>query len=485
MSDFEIRLYDSMTRKKQVLKPIRENHPHLYVCGPTVYDRIHIGNVRPLVVFDVLYRLLRHRYGDVTYARNITDIDDKIIARAAENKEDWRTLTGRQIKQFRRECQELGIIQPEEEPQATDYIKEMIEMIENLVESGHAYEAEGHVLFDVASFPDYGKLSRRSVDEMKAGARVEVAPYKKNPMDFVLWKPSKEGEPAWESPWSDGRPGWHIECSVMANEALLGMPFDIHGGGIDLIFPHHENEIAQSVCFYECDAMANIWMHNGFVTMHGEKMAKSMGNFMRLADIATDWRAEAIRHVFLKTHYRKPLDLSLSSFDDSEAAVGKLYRAVGDDEVDDDAEIDTEFRQALADDLDTPLALARLYDLANQANKGDTKARKTLKKSAQLLGLLSSTASDWLQQEDKMNTVFATSHSPSELDELTRKKIRELYTQRLFARAQRDFVTADAIREKLLAEGIVVEDNAEGTTWRSMTRREKEIYEHRDKQLQN
>ncbi|MCG8622548.1 MAG: cysteine--tRNA ligase [Proteobacteria bacterium] len=461
-ADFDIRLYDSMTRQKQVLKPIKPDHPRLYVCGPTVYDRIHIGNARPLVVFDVLYRLLRYRYGEknVTYARNITDIDDKIIARAHEAGVESKTLAEKQTKQFHRDCKTLGILPPTYEPRATDHIGDMVKLIESLIAKKHAYVAEGHVLFDVTSFADYGNLSGRSVDDMKAGARVEVAPHKKNPMDFVLWKPSKAAEPYWDSPWSTGRPGWHIECSSMA-EALLGVPFDIHGGGIDLMFPHHENEIAQSRCAHGCEALAQIWMHNGYVNMEGEKMAKSKGNVLTVRKVLAETQGrkkawgDVMRFALLNTHYAKSLDYSKASFLEAESVLKNWRKIVKGIRKQKSIAPDMEFVQLLADNLNTHEALMRLDALAKKAEY-DNDAARTLKRSAELLGMLEEPY--WKVDEARMS----------------KREIKEKIKKRDDARKRGRFEEADAIRDELSKAGVVVEDKPEGSDSRKITQREKE-----------
>ena len=458
--DFAIRLYDSMTRQKQVLQPIQPDHPRLYVCGPTVYDRIHIGNARPLVVFDVLYRLLRYRYGEanVTYVRNITDIDDKIIARAKEAGMDSETFAEKQIKRFREDCKTLGLLKPSKQPRAIKHIPHIVKLIESLIEKKHAYVTEGHVLFDVTSFADYGKLSRQNEDEMEAGARVEVAPYKKSPMDFVLWKPSTADQPGWESPWGRGRPGWHIECSAMA-EAWLGVPFDIHGGGIDLIFPHHENEIAQSRCAHGCESLAQIWMHNGYLMADGKKMAKSVGNVLSLKDALEKVRknygterSEVIRYILLSTHYRQPLDFKKAKLSEGESRLSKLYLAVDDTPFDKGVAPDAKFMQALADDLNTPSALTHLHDLADKAKRGVEGAREQLKRTANILGLLAYTRKEWFTNTSRGD-----------------KWIREEIKKYDKARKERDYDRADAIRDKLKKEGIIPETDRDGkTTYRRL-----------------
>ena len=356
-------LYNTLTRRKEVFVPLDAQNVRMYVCGPTVYDYAHIGNARPVIVFDVLFRLLRHMYGDkhVTYVRNITDVDDKINARAAEEGVPIRDLTERTAKQFHADIAALGVLPPTVEPRATEHIEEMKALIEALVANGNAYVAEGHVLFHVPSMPDYGKLSNRTLDEMAAGARVEVAPYKKDPMDFVLWKPSRPGEPSWPSPAhieARGRPGWHIECSAMA-EKHLGQMFDIHGGGIDLVFPHHENEIAQSRCAHGTPVMARYWLHNGFLQVEGEKMSKSLGNFITIHDLLKDWPGEVVRFNMLRTHYRQPIDWTKKGLEESQATLdrwGEISDRLGGSLVK-GLPCDTGVVEALKDDLNTPLAI--------------------------------------------------------------------------------------------------------------------------------
>ena len=437
MPKTKLQFHNTLSRKKEPFTPIDPKNVRVYVCGPTVYDRIHIGNARPIVVFDVLVRLLRHVYPKVTYVRNITDVDDKINNRAAEAGVGIDELTQETIKRFHADCKKLGALEPDEEPRATEHIQEMLAMIETLLEKKHAYEAEGHILFDVASYPDYGRLSGRSVDEMKAGARVEVAPYKKSPMDFVLWKPSDANTPGWDSPWGRGRPGWHIECSAMSRKHL-GAEFDIHGGGVDLVFPHHENEICQSHATHG-KHMARFWLHNGYVMMGGAKMAKSEGNFVDMATLLETRKGEVIRLALLQTHYRKPLEFAHSILDEAESILDKFYRTVGDAEAADEA--DADFISALADDLNTPAALERLHKLADA---------KILKKSANMLGLLQNTESQWFR--------------PKGADDDT---IAALIIKRENARKNKDFDGADAIRHQLEnTMNIILEDTPQGTKWR-------------------
>jgi len=454
----ELKLYDTLTREKRVFVPLDPARVRMYVCGPTVYDFAHIGNARPVIVFDVLYRLLRHLYGadHVTYVRNITDVDDKINARAAQEYPDLplneaiRLVTEKTERQFHEDVDALGCLRPTVEPRATEHIAEMRELIERLVQAGHAYVAEDHVLFSVPSMQDYGRLSKRSLDEMEAGARIEVAPYKRDPMDFVLWKPSKPGEPSWPSPsgiGTPGRPGWHIECSAMSWKHL-GETFDIHGGGIDLVFPHHENEIAQSRCAFHTPVMANTWMHNGFLQVEGEKMSKSLGNFFTIRQLLADWPGEVLRFNMLRTHYRQPMDWTRTGLQESKRTLDHWYELTADvapgylcaDTVD-----------AIADDLNSPKALAALHELRGAAVSGSKPAAASLKASGQLMGLLRHSAAEWAGWRPASLTV----------DE---SKIVSLTDVRNAARKAKDFKEADRIRDELKAMGIELEDKPDGTT---------------------
>ena len=458
-------LYDTKARAKRDFVPNQPGRVGMYVCGPTVYDRAHIGNARPVIVFDVLYRLLRLIYGaeHVTYVRNITDIDDKINAAAAANGEPIKALTLRTTKKFHADMTALGALTPDQEPRATDHVAGMIEMTETLIARGHAYQAEGHVLFDVTSMAGYGALSRRSLKEMIAGARVEVAPYKKSPGDFVLWKPSSDELPGWDSPWGRGRPGWHLECSVMS-EKFLGLPVDIHGGGQDLIFPHHENERAQSLCAHGIETFANYWMHNGFVNMGG-KMSKSLGNILTVEDVLAETghdRGEVARLMLLSTHYRKPLDWTSAGLREARSNIDRLYTALkglGDVEADGDAPPD-DILAALLDDLNTPKAIAALYALATTANKAGDAADKARLKGALLaggniLGLLTHDPAAWFKGDVVDEDV---------------ELITQLIEARQAARLSRDFSTADSIRENLEKRGVVLEDKPGGATdWKRMS----------------
>jgi len=438
----ELKLYDTLTREKRVFTPIDPARVRMYVCGPTVYDFAHIGNARPVIVFDVLFRLLRHLYpgeGRVTYVRNVTDVDDKINARAAERGISIQELTKATYDNFKSDVEALGCLPPTVEPRATEHIEPMKVLIERLVKSGHAYVAEDNVLFNVPSMPDYGKLSKRPLDEMIAGARVEVAPYKKDPTDFVLWKPSKPGEPSWPSPAgikTPGRPGWHIECSAMAWKHL-GETFDIHGGGIDLVFPHHENEIAQSRCVFHTPVMANYWMHNGFLQVEGEKMAKSAGNFVTIHELLADWPGEVVRLNMLRTHYRQPIDWTMKGLEESWKILSSWTSFPEFVEKHDEA-FAREVIDALCDDLNTPMMFTALHGLHS---KGDGAA---LAATLHALG--------FRQRPESKKTVNA-------------EFVETLVTARLTARRNKDFKEADRIRDQLAGLGVVLKDTKDTTTW--------------------
>ena len=443
----DIRLTNTRTRKKEPFVPLDPANVRMYLCGPTVYDRAHMGNARPVVVFDVLFRLLRHVYGTdhVTYVRNFTDVDDKINARAAATGRDIRDITEETIAWYHEDMDALGALRPTHEPRATDYIGAMITMIEGLVARGHAYVAEGHVLFDVRSYADYGRLSGRSVDDMIAGARVEVAPFKRDPMDFVLWKPSDADLPGWDSPWGRGRPGWHIECSAMSHE-LLGAAFDIHAGGIDLQFPHHENEIAQSCCAHPGSGFARYWLHNEMLQVEGKKMSKSLGNFFTVRDLLDQGiPGEVIRFVYLQTHYRKPMDWTAEKAKQAEATLDWLYEAVGDVELDRTIAPDSLLVDALKNDLNTKVAFDQLHGAAaawHVMEGGREDTAKKLKRSAELLGLLQMTRSEWLAL--KAGGVDLSGFSA---------KLAEL---RAKAMETKDFSPVDAMKSALVAAGVEV-----------------------------
>ncbi|MAJ64304.1 MAG: cysteine--tRNA ligase [Alphaproteobacteria bacterium] len=456
-----IKLHNSMTRAKEDFTPIDPDHVRMYVCGPTVYDFAHIGNARPVVVFDVLYRLLRLEYPKVTYVRNITDIEDKIMDAAKVNGESIEALTQRTADQFHEDVEALGTMIPDQEPRATAFVGEMLALIDRLVADGHAYEADGHVLFNVPSMPNYGRLSKLDRDAQIAGARVEVAPYKRDPADFVLWKPSRDDQPGWDSNYGRGRPGWHIECSAMS-EAILGLPFDIHGGGQDLIFPHHENEIAQSCCAHKVETMANYWLHNGYLMVDGEKMSKSLGNFYTVRELLDDFRGEEIRFTLLSTHYRSPLDFTKDGLKQSRSALDRLYgalRSTQDLSIDRIPEPPADLVAALRDDLNTPLAISKLHGLAAIINKSDdpaerAKAKGELLAAGDLLGLLQQDAEAWYKWQ------------PSARASLDEQVINDLIEERQTAKQDRDFARADEIRDQLKDQGVLLEDGPTGTTWR-------------------
>lgn len=471
-----IKFHDTASRKLVRFTPRVPGHAGIYVCGPTVYDHIHIGNARPLVVFDVFVRLLRSRYEKVTYVRNITDVDDKINARANALEISISTLTEKTIKDFKIAARELGCIPPDYEPRATQYIPQMLELIRKLVELGHAYKAAGHVLFDTKSFAQYGEFSGKSLDELLIGARVETAPYKRSETDFVLWKPSNLEQPGWDCEYGRGRPGWHIECSAMS-KALLGNDFDIHGGGLDLIFPHHQNEVAQSCCLHpenEYDQhFAKYWMHNGYVMSEGEKMSKSLGNFYTINDLLSEFPGEVLRLSLLKTHYRKPLDFTKARLVETKAELDGFYRLVQDEDMEaplkttakqkikTDQVPDAQFIKALEDDLNTPLALTRLHALADKikAAKSDNVRKKAIEKfkvTANFIGLLETNSSEWLQGK-KVNSKTNIAH------------IERMIELRKEAKNNRDYKAADEIRNGLLEKKIILEDKPDGRTiWRKI-----------------
>jgi cysteinyl-tRNA synthetase len=454
----ELKLYNTLTRRKEPFRPLDPVRVRMYVCGPTVYDFAHIGNARPVIVFDILYRLLRQLYGTehVKYVRNITDVDDKINARAAEEYPDLplneaiRKVTEATERQFHEDVAALGCLKPDVEPRATEHISEMKELIERLIAHGCAYVAQDHALFNVAAMKDYGKLSNRSLDEMIAGARVEVAPYKRDPMDFVLWKPSKPGEPAWPSPGgikSPGRPGWHLECSAMSWKHL-GETFDIHGGGIDLVFPHHENEIAQSRCAFHTSMMAQVWMHNGFLQVEGEKMAKSAGNFVTIRDLLNEWPGEAVRLAMLQTQYRQPFNWTEAGVREAKRTLDHWYALT--------AEVSAGTQcadavTALTDDLNSPQAFASLHELRADAARGSAGAAASLKATAQLMGLLQLSANQW------------AAWRPDSLA-IDESKVEASIAARNAARKAKNFKESDRIRDELAAMGVVLKDNKDGTT---------------------
>jgi cysteinyl-tRNA synthetase len=450
-----LKLYNTLTRSKEEFRPQDPSNVRMYVCGPTVYDYAHIGNARPLIVFDVLFRLLRNIYGaeHVTYVRNITDVDDKINARAAERGISIRELTEETNRVFQEDVKALGCLEPTLQPRATEHIAQMISMIEKLIARGHAYAADGHVLFDVPSMKDYGRLSRRPLDEMIAGARVDVAPYKRGDMDFVLWKPSKENEPGWESSWGRGRPGWHIECSAMSWKHL-GETFDIHGGGVDLVFPHHENEIAQSRCAFGNDVMANYWMHNGFLQVEGEKMSKSLGNFVTIHELlhtekfgGRKWPGEVLRLAMLKTHYRQPIDWTVKALEEAEKTLDSWARVWLSDFK--ETKMADEAREILADDLNTPALISWFHSTYKRAESGDGSAQRNLTETLRAFGF---------------DNLFARSAGSLGLTDDEKKFIEEKKAARNAARAAKNWAESDRIRDELAAMGIALKDNKDGTT---------------------
>jgi cysteinyl-tRNA synthetase len=467
-------LHNSMTRRKERFEPADPANVRIYVCGPTVYDLVHLGNARAVVVYDVAVRLLRLLYPHVTYVRNITDVDDKINARAQETGEAIGAITARTTAEFHADMAALGALPPDQEPRATAHVAEMIMIIQRLIASGHAYEAEGHVLFAVASDASYGKLSGRSPEELVAGARVDVAPYKREAGDFVLWKPSSGDLPGWESPWGRGRPGWHIECSAMSWK-FLGESFDIHGGGSDLIFPHHENEMAQSLCAFPGSHFARYWMHNGMLQLSGEKMAKSVGNFFTVRDILAKARGETIRLLLLRTHYRSLLDFSDQGLVEAKRELDRFYRALEQAPGDDPGaapgdisraapgDIPPQVLEALCDDLNTPLALSAMHVLADAAMTGDRAAASSLRAAGSVLGLLQQAPSAWFKG---VSGGLNTSQDEQAAGTAAAAEIEAAIADRLAARKVRDWRRADAIRAELAAKGIQLEDGPKGTTWR-------------------
>ncbi|MDG2412320.1 MAG: cysteine--tRNA ligase [Halioglobus sp.] len=454
-----LRLHNTLTGEKELFEPLEPDTVRMYVCGPTVYNLAHIGNARPVVVFDTLFRLLQTQYENVVYARNITDIDDKIIKAAQQEDRAIDSITDEYTGKFREDMSQLNALAPTLEPQATQNIAAMIELTETLIDKGHAYEAEGHVLFAVESMPEYGRLSNRSLDDMLAGARVEVASYKRHPGDFVLWKPAKAEDPGWGSPWGRGRPGWHLECSAMIREHL-GDTIDIHGGGRDLIFPHHENEIAQSRCAHGGDYV-RYWMHNAYVDIDGEKMSKSLGNFRTVRDLLERYRGEVLRFALLSAHYRSPLNFSVELLDRAQGTLDSLYstlRDVQNVEADLSVALDDEaFYSALNDDLNTPLAIAEIHALAKQLHKSQEDEKASLKSrllaAGKLLGILQQAPRDWLQDGVSDEAISA-------------ETIEGLIEERKAAKLAKDYGRADQIREDLLEQGVVLEDSQEGTRWR-------------------
>ena len=443
-----LQITNSLSRKKEVFKPINPKKISLYACGPTVYDNPHVGNARSLVVFDVLFRVLRSLYdNNVTYVRNITDVDDKIIDASKKQKKKINEITEEITKIFHENCKSLNCLEPSVEPKATNHIKEMVEMTSSLISKGFAYENKGNVYFNIKSFKDYGKLSNKNLDELKAGYRIETSDLKKNLMDFVLWKPSVDEDPGWESPWGRGRPGWHLECSVMS-EKYLGKKFDIHGGGLDLIFPHHENEIAQSRCNNNTSSFANYWIHNGFVTINKEKMSKSLGNIITISDAVKKYSGQVVRLALLSAHYSQPLDWNDDLLNNQKSILNKWYNLYLDKQ-DHNSIID----DILLDDLNTPGYIAKIHELYNAAIKGDEEKKIEFNQACRFLGLFSETKKDW---ESFKKSKIKVSES------YILKKIEE----RTVAKNKGNFSVADKIRDELLSEGILIEDQKGKTIWK-------------------
>lgn len=455
----ELYLTNTQTKKKECFEPMDPKRVTMYVCGPTVYNYIHIGNGRPAVVFDTLFRVLRTLYENVIYARNITDVDDKIMEAAKEEGTDIGTITDRYTKAYHEDVAALGTLAPTVEPKATDHLPQMIAMMETLVEKGHAYVSEKHVLFAVESMPDYGQLSHRNLEDMLAGARVEVASYKRHPGDFVLWKPSSDDEPGWESPWGRGRPGWHTECVVMI-ESHLGPSIDIHGGGKDLVFPHHENELAQSHCAHDGAQYVRYWLHNAFINMEGEKMSKSLGNVKTVRDLRQRYRGEVLRFAILSAHYRSELDFSKELLDQAKASLDSLYTALRDAADVEPESVDIRSSpvfEALLDDLNTPIAISGLHQIAKDLNKAVTAEKPRLKglllRSAEVVGLLQDDPEQWFKATLADNAISA-------------ERVEALIAERQAAKLSKNYARADEIREELKDAGIVLEDSREGTSWR-------------------
>ena len=444
-----MQLYNTISRTKEKFVPLDAHNVRLYVCGPTVYDYPHVGNARPLIVFDVLFRVLREIYGQdsVQYVRNITDIDDKIIETAKKNNISINELTNKVTKDFHSDCNFLNCLTPSVEPKATDHINEMIELTTKLLELNFAYIVQDHVYFEVSKFDSYGKLSNKKIIDLVAGARVEISDLKKNPADFVLWKPSSVDEPGWDSPWGRGRPGWHLECSAMAKK-YLGTEFDIHAGGLDLIFPHHENEIAQSVCAHKTKVLANFWMHNGYVTVNKEKMSKSLGNFITINELKNKYDGQVIRLAMLSTHYRQPFDWNEKNLETSYMTLNKWYEFYSDQ----DNKLDLGTLEVLADDLNTPMFISKMHSLYKDAVNGNKNAGQQLSDACKLLGLFDKNLASW-------NNI-KTSKS------ITAEEIENLIQERKVARDNKNFSRSDEIRDLLIAKGIVIEDNQGKTSWK-------------------
>ena len=445
---YNLKLTNSLTRKKELFKPLNPNKITMYACGPTVYDNPHVGNARTLIVFDTLFRLLKMIYGNVNYVRNITDVDDKIIEASKKSGKSINEITNKVTEVFHNDCKSLNCKLPTNEPKATEHIKEMITMTKSLIEKKFAYENKGHVYFSIDSFNDYGKLSNKNLDELKSGSRIEVSKLKNNPMDFVLWKPSENKDPGWESPWGNGRPGWHLECSVMS-EKYLGKNFDIHGGGLDLIFPHHENEIAQSCSNNSSKHFANYWVHNGFVTIGKEKMSKSLGNIVTISNAVKKYSGQVVRLALLSAHYSQPLDWNDELLENQKATIEKWYKLY---EKTDDENI-LEISDALLDDLNTPGFIAKIHELYNNAVKGDKKSKILFNNACRLLGLFNINKTQW-EDFKKLNT------------NISEEFIIKMINERVLAKKNKNFDLADKIRKELLDKGVTIEDSKGKTIWK-------------------
>ena len=444
----DIFLTNNLSNKKEKFVPIDEDNIGMYVCGPTVYDDPHIGNARPIVIFDILFKVLKKRFSNVTYVRNITDVDDKIIKSANEKNISISDLTENVIKIFNEDCNYLNCEDPSQQPKATEHIALMIEMISQLIKKGFAYENNKHVYFEVKKFEDYGKLSNKKLEDLIAGSRIEVSDNKKSSEDFVLWKPSLENEPSWDSPWGKGRPGWHLECSAMSKK-FLGNEFDIHGGGIDLIFPHHENEIAQSRCANDTKVFANYWLHNAFITMSNEKMAKSQGNILKIKDFRDKVSGQVLRLALISAHYKQPLDWNDKLLTDCQNTIDKWYNVY----LPSNKDLDDELLKPLYDDINTPGYIANLHQLFDKANKGNDEDKQIFNSACNFIGLLQETKEEWL------------SYKKAKID-ITDEEIKNKIDLRNKARADKDYKEADNIRDYLLDKGVLIEDKDGKTIWK-------------------
>jgi len=443
-----LKITNTLSRTKENFVPINKENIRMYVCGPTVYDYPHVGNARPLIIFDVLFRLLKKVFPNskVTYVRNITDIDDKIIEASKKLNITTSELTNKVLKDFHNDCDYLGCLKPTEEPKATDHLDEMIDLIQRLIEKGFAYVSSNHVYFAVSKFKDYGKLSNKNIKDLISGSRVEISENKKEPGDFVLWKPSKENEPSWDSPFGKGRPGWHLECSAMS-EKYLGKHFDLHGGGLDLIFPHHENEIAQSVCANDNQKLSNYWLHNGYVTVDKQKMSKSLGNFITINELKNKYNGQVIRLAMLSSHYTQPFDWNKNILENSRKSLEKWYEFYSDE----DESINDSNLKYLLDDLNTPLMISNINNLYKKAKSGDTLSAKQLSSSCKILGLFNQNVEEWKNSK--------------KIGKMLPEEIEKLILQRNEARAKKDFKTSDKIRDLLVSKGVLIKDKDGNTLW--------------------